>query len=133
MPGGVQKLGEIAQVEVKSANMFVIDLISTPDYVKPVYDAILKSNMCSNPQVEKTSIYIPIPKVTREHRENMSKTVKLKCEQHVKRMHEIEKKNVRKVQDATKSASNDLKFNTIEHVRLNRLNSINFFQTCDYR
>jgi ribosome recycling factor len=116
VPGGVQKLGEIAQVETKSANMFIIDLISTPDYVKPVYDAILKSNMCTNPQIEKTSIYIPLAKVTREHRENMSKTVKLKCEQHVKRMHNIEKKNVRKVQDAPKPASNDLIHNTAEHV-----------------
>ena len=115
VPGGVMKLGEIGQIETKSANMFVIDLISTPDYVKPVYEAIIKSNLCSNPQTDKTSIYIPIPKVTREHRENMAKATKQRCETHVKRMHEAEKKAVRNVQDATKVSKN-LIFNTIEHV-----------------
>jgi ribosome recycling factor len=123
LPAGVERLGEIAQVETKSASMFVIDLIHAPDYVKPVYEAIIKSGMCANPQIDKTSVYIPIPKVTRDHREALAKTVKVRCEVHVKRMQENEKKLSRKVQDA-KGLSNDLKFNTVEHVSVFQIQSM---------
>jgi ribosome recycling factor len=113
--GNVMKLGEIAQVDTKSSNMFIIDLIKTPDMVRPVYDALIKSNLCSNPQIDKTSIYIPIPKFTREHRENMAKTAKLKCEQTVKKMHEVESKLMRKTKEA-KKVSKDLIFNVSQYV-----------------
>lgn len=90
--------------------MYLIDLISSPDSVKPVHDAILKSNMNVNPQLDKTTIYLPIAKVTREHRENMAKSAKLKCEQALKKMRDCEGKALRKAKDA-KNVSKDLIFN----------------------
>lgn len=89
--------------------MYLIDLINYPEYVKPVYDAVLKSNLNINPQLDKTTVYIPIAKVTREHRENMSKSAKLKCEQALKRMRDIESKALKKAKDA-KHVSRDLIF-----------------------
>lgn len=84
--------------------------------VKPVYDALVKSGLCANPQiVDKTSINIPLAKLTREHRETMAKAAKTKCEQHVKRMHDLEKKLVRKVQDV-KNVSDDMIHNVNEYV-----------------
>lgn len=114
---GTMKLGEIALVEVKNANMFIIDLINSPEYVKPVLDAILKSNLNSNPQLDKSTIYLPIAKVTREHRENMTKSAKLKCEQALKKMREAESKALRKAKDA-KHVSKDLIFNVSQWVIL---------------
>ena len=38
-------------------------MIDTPDYVKNVFEAILKSNLNTNPQLDKTTINLPIAKV----------------------------------------------------------------------
>ena len=112
---GTVKLGEIATVDVKSANMYVIDLISSPDYVKPVFDAILHSKLNSNASVEKTTICLPIPKITREHRENLSKSVKAKSELAIKKIRDIESKALRKAKE-NKKASKDLIFNVQQQV-----------------
>jgi ribosome recycling factor len=114
-PSGQVKLGEIAQVEVKSAQMYLIDLIKTPDYVKPVLDAITKSKLHPNPQLDKTSIYLSIGRITREHREQMTKTAKLKCEQAIKKIKEAESKALRRAKEA-KNVSSDLIFNVSQHV-----------------
>jgi ribosome recycling factor len=95
--------------------MYLIDLISTPDYVKLVFDAVVRSKLNPNPQLDKTTIYLPIAKITREHRETLSKTAKLKSEQTIKKIREIESKALRKAKDA-KNVSKDLIFNVSEHV-----------------
>lgn len=109
------KLGEIVQVEAKGSNTFVIDLINAPEYVKPINDSLIKSALNLNPQIDKTTIYLNIPKVTREHRENMAKSAKLKCEQALKRMREIENKALRTIKEA-KRANKDQQYNVSEHV-----------------
>jgi ribosome recycling factor len=114
-PEGPIKLGELAQCEQKSATLYTIDLIASPEYVKPVFNAIVSSKLHSNPQINSTTISLPIAKVTREHRENLAKTVKAKCEQALKRMREIESKAARKVKES-KSGHADLRFNVTQHV-----------------
>ncbi|RNA18827.1 ribosome-recycling mitochondrial, partial [Brachionus plicatilis] len=113
---GMTKLGEIALVETKNANMFLIDLINSPEYVKPVLEALAKSNLNINPQVDKTTIYVPVAKVTREHRENMTKSAKLKCEQALKKMRDAESKALKKAKDA-KHVSKDLIFNVNQWIK----------------
>lgn len=115
IPDGTVKLGEIATVDVKSANMYVIDLISSPEYVKPVYDAILHSKLNSNASVEKTTISLPIPKITREHREKLTKSVKAKSELAIKKIRDVESKALRKAKE-NKKASKDLIFNVQQQV-----------------
>jgi len=122
-PSGTIKLGEIAQVEVKTAQMYLIDLIRTPDYVKPVFESIVKSKLHPNPQLDKTTIYLPIAKVTREHREQMTKTAKLKCEQAIKKIRDAESKALRRAKDA-KNVSTDLIFNVSQHVCLHFVNIV---------
>lgn len=39
-------------------------------------EAIRESGICINPQQEGTTVYLPLPKVTKEHRENLSKSAK---------------------------------------------------------
>ena len=114
-PKGFVKLGEIAQVDVKNQNTYTIDLINNPDYVKPIHDAIAKANLNCNPQIDKTTINLPIPKVTREHRENLVKAIKAKYDSTMKRMRETEGKALRKAKE-NKKVSKDLSFNTGEYV-----------------
>ena len=116
-PAGTMKLGEIAQCEHKSPSLYTIDLIASPECVKPVYDAILHSKLHLNPQIDSTTISLPIAKVTREHRENVSKSVKAKCEVALKKMREIEHKTLRKIKES-KEGNEDLRFNVSEHVSL---------------
>ena len=90
-------------------------MIDTPDYVKNVFEAILKSNLNTNPQLDKTTINLPIAKVTREGRESMAKNIKLKCEQALKKMRDIEGKALRKAKE-NKKVSSDLAFNVGQYV-----------------
>ena len=116
-PDGNFKLGEIAQVEVKSPNLYVIDLMAAPDYVKLVFDAIISSKLHLNPKLDQTTISLPIAKITREHRENLAKTIKLKCEQALKKIRDIENKASRKARESKKGSS-DLIFNVGQYVRI---------------
>ena len=52
-------------------------MTSTPEAIKSVLEAISASGMNINPQQEATMIYLPIPKVTREHREILAKNAKV--------------------------------------------------------
>ena len=114
---GIVKLGEIAPVEIKSANMLTIDMIENPDMVKLVFETISKANLNCNPQLDKTSINLPLPKVTREHRENLTKAIKTKCENAMKKLRDIESKALRKAKE-NKKVSKDLSFSAGEHVRI---------------
>jgi len=51
-----------------------------PDALKPVLTAINNSGMNLSPQQEGTIIYLPIPKVTREHREGLAKNARTLCQ-----------------------------------------------------
>ena len=51
-----------------------------PEYIKQVLAAINASGMNLNPQQEGTVIYLPIPIVTREHREMLVKNAKTLCQ-----------------------------------------------------
>lgn len=111
----MKKLGEIVQVEAKSANNFVIDLITCPEQKKSIMDALNKSNLNLNPQISQNTIYLTLPKLTREHRENVAKSAKLKAGQIIEKMKKIEKEKQRKAQEA-KHVSKDLIFQVCEYV-----------------
>lgn len=113
---GIVKLGELAPVEIKSANMLTIDMIENPDMTKLVMESIAKANLNLNPQLDKTSINLPLPKVTREHRENLTKAIKTKCENALKKLRDIEGKALRKAKE-NKKVSKDLAFNASEHIK----------------
>ena len=112
---GNVKLGELVQVEVKSSTSYVVDLITCPEHKKSIFDALVKSNLNLNPQINQHTIYLTIPKVTREHRENVAKSAKLKCSQAIEKMKKVAAKAERKAQDA-KHVSSDVVFNTVQFV-----------------
>lgn len=70
-------LHQIAQIHKKSQHLIVVNMTNFPEGLKPTMEAIKESQMNLNPQQEGTLIYIPLPKLTREHRESLAKNAKV--------------------------------------------------------
>nr|XP_022921272.1 ribosome-recycling factor, mitochondrial [Onthophagus taurus] len=80
-------LQEIAQVVRKNPTTLVINMSIFPQAIPMVLKAIQKSGFNLNPQQEGTTLYVPIPKVTQEHRENLTKAAKhlfIKCKDSIR-------------------------------------------------
>lgn len=81
------QLQELAQVVRKNPKTVVVNLVSFPQTIPAVLQAIHKSGMNLNPQQDGTTLFIPVPKVTREHREGLAKNAKtlfVKCRDAIK-------------------------------------------------
>lgn len=65
--------------------------------------------MSLNPQQDGTTVFIPVPKITKEHRENLAKNAKtlfIKCRDGLK---DVQNSHIKKVK-ANKEISSDLNF-----------------------
>ncbi|XP_002024761.2 ribosome-recycling factor, mitochondrial [Drosophila persimilis] len=74
--GDEHELQELAQISRKNPKTIIVNMIAFPQTIPDVLRAIEKSGMNLNPQQDGTTLFIPIPKVTKEHRENLSKNAK---------------------------------------------------------
>ncbi|CAL7944738.1 unnamed protein product [Xylocopa violacea] len=84
--GEEYKLEQIAEVNRKP-NMLILDVSAFPQAIPNIQETLRKSQMNLNPQQEDTTIYIPLPKVTKEHREHLTKTAKqylVKCKDKIR-------------------------------------------------
>ena len=85
--GKEHELQELGQIVRKNPKTIVVNMIAFPQTIPAVLAALSKSGMNLNPQQDGTTIFIPVPKVTKEHRENLSKNAKtlyLKCRDTIK-------------------------------------------------
>lgn len=101
------ELQEIAQIIRKNPKTIVINMIGFPQLIPQVLQTINKSGMNLNPQQDGTSVFIPVPKVTKEHRENLAKNAKalfIKCRDGIK---DVQNTFIRKVKNQ-KEISEDL-------------------------
>lgn len=73
---GKLALNQISQISMKSPQLILVNMASFPECTAAATKAIRESGMNLNPEVEGTLIRIPIPKVTREHRETLVKLAK---------------------------------------------------------
>ncbi|XP_033192121.1 mitochondrial ribosome recycling factor 1 [Bombus vancouverensis nearcticus] len=74
-------LEELVDISRKP-NMILLNASAFPQIIPNILEVLSKSNMNLNPQQDGTTIYIPLPKVTKEHRESLAKTAKqyfVKC------------------------------------------------------
>lgn len=81
------ELQEIGQIIRKNPKTIVINLIGFPQLIPNVLQALSKSGMNLNPQQDGTTVFIPVPKVTKEHREMLAKNAKaifIKCRDGIK-------------------------------------------------
>ncbi len=97
---GLFKLGELALVQVKSPNLYIIDMINVPQYIPNIVESVSKSKININPQVDKTAIFLKVPQVTREHRERLFKSCKLIHQNMIQKLKDIHNANIRKADNA---------------------------------
>jgi ribosome recycling factor len=71
---------QLAQIVQKNPKLIVVDMSGLPQYITNVREAIASSGMNLNPQQDGTSIFVPIPPVTREYREQLAKNAKTLCD-----------------------------------------------------
>jgi len=102
------QLKELTQIIQKSPQMFMIDMARHAQYIPNVLEAIEKSGLNVNPQQDGTTLYLPTPKVTREHREELAKNAKKLADQTVVKMREAYSKAHRNLKKQEKTLSRDL-------------------------
>ncbi|XP_028828967.1 ribosome-recycling factor, mitochondrial [Denticeps clupeoides] len=73
---GKVPLNQIGQVSMKSPQLIMVNMTGFPEATAAAARALRESSMKLNPEVEGTIIRVPVPKVTREHRENLAKLAK---------------------------------------------------------
>lgn len=85
--GEEHDLQDIAQIIRKNPKTIVVNMVAFPQAIPATLRALEKSGMNLNPQQDGTTVYIPVPKVTKEHRLNLAKNAKalfIKCRDHIK-------------------------------------------------
>lgn len=69
-------LNQLGQITLKSPRLFLINMSSFPESAPAVVNALTQSQMNLNPELDGALIRVPVPQVTREHRENLAKLAK---------------------------------------------------------
>lgn len=69
-------LNQLGQISLKSPQLIIINMASFPESTAAAIKAIRESGMNLNPEVDGIIIRVPVPKVTREHRESLAKLAK---------------------------------------------------------
>ncbi|XP_043190415.1 ribosome-recycling factor, mitochondrial-like isoform X2 [Amphibalanus amphitrite] len=88
-------LNELAQVARKSATLIVINSSAFPQAVGDIVHALQSAGMGLNPQQEGTTVYVQIPKVTKEHRESLVKGAKMACNTAKDKLKEVQNNQLR--------------------------------------
>ncbi|XP_067012912.1 ribosome-recycling factor, mitochondrial [Anabrus simplex] len=100
-------LQELAQIVRKNPKTVIINMTSFPQAIPAVLESIQKSGMNLNPQQDGTTIFIPVPKVTKEHRENLAKNAKMLFVKYRDSIRDIQNKYLKQVK-RNSSISEDL-------------------------
>ncbi|XP_068628326.1 ribosome-recycling factor, mitochondrial [Battus philenor] len=113
--GKEYELQELAQIVRKNPKTIVINFSSFPQVIPDALKAINNSGLNLNPQQDGTTLYVPVPKVTKEHREALAKNAKalyIKCRDTVK---DVQNDFIKKVKKQT-GLSEDLAFNVSKQI-----------------
>ena len=101
-------LKELTQIIQKSPQMFMIDMSHHAQYIPNVLEAIHKSGLNVNPQQDGTTLYLPTPKITREHREELAKNAKRLADHIIVKMRDAYSRAHRNLRKQDKTLSQDL-------------------------
>lgn len=109
------ELQELAQIVRKNPKTIVINFSSFPQAIPDALKAINSSGLNINPQQDGTTLYVPVPKVTKEHREALAKNAKalyIHCRDSVK---DVQNDYSKKLKKQT-GVSEDLIFNVTKQM-----------------
>ncbi|KAG0410050.1 hypothetical protein HPB47_012821 [Ixodes persulcatus] len=104
-------LAEVAQISKKSAQLIVLNMASFPDAIKATLKAIQESGMNISTQQDGTTVFCHLPKVTREHRETLSKNAKTLFAKAKEDLAAIERKYLKEIQKNKLGISEDVVYN----------------------
>jgi ribosome recycling factor len=62
---GTFSLNELGTISQKSTGVLVVNMSSLPNFIPDVMKTISESSLNVNPQQEGTTIFLPLPKVTK--------------------------------------------------------------------
>lgn len=96
-------LQDLAVIGKKSPKMYILNFINFPQVMPEAIRAIHNSGMGFNPNQDGTTVYLPVPTVTKEQRETMAKNAKtffVKCKEQIR---DLQMRLVKQVQTQTKS------------------------------
>lgn len=105
--GEEHELQDIAQIVRKNPKTIIINMTAFPQAITAALKALEKSGMNLNPQQDGTTIFVPVPKVTKEHRSNLAKGAKVlftKCREHIK---DAQTEVIRKIKNNKKIAEDE--------------------------
>lgn len=114
--GKQHELQELAQVVRKNPKTIVLNMAAFPQAIPAVVSAINSSGLNLNPQQDGTSLFLPIPKVTKEYRETLAKNAKvlfIKCKD---LMRDNENNYLKKLRNQEESLSEDELFNVKKQI-----------------
>lgn len=117
-PDGEYPLIQLAQIVQKNPQLIIVDMSALPQYIGEVKDAISNSGMNLSPQQDGSSLFVPVPKVTKEYREGLVKNAKSICDKTKEKLRHIQNNFLRDLQKAKKegSASETLIHNLNENI-----------------
>jgi len=115
--GDTYSLQELAQITKKGPQLLVVNVSSFPTAVTDVVKAINESGMGLNPQQDGTKVFIQIPKVTKEHREQLAKNAKLMFQKFKDHTRDVQNKYIREVKKKEKEVSADLAYSVQQQIQ----------------
>ena len=90
---------EIATISKKDPKKVIVDASAFPQASVDIMKALRESGMNLNPQQEGLTIYVPIPKVTKEFREKLAAGARKKLNENKEELRKVQNKYLKKVND----------------------------------
>ena len=119
--GDSYPLKEIATISKKDPKKVIIDASAFPQASADIMKALRDSGMNLNPQQDGLTIYVPIPKVTKEFREKLAAGARKKLNENKEELRKVQNKYLKKVNDpqtAESVSKDDIRAasETIKHI-----------------
>ncbi|KAL9826781.1 ribosome-recycling factor, mitochondrial isoform 4-T4 [Geothlypis trichas] len=100
-------LNQLGQISQKSPQLLTVNMTSFPESTAAAAKAIRESGMNLNPEVDGTVIRVPVPKVTREHRESLAKLAKQATNKSKEALRKVRSKSITQVKKSKNKVSED--------------------------
>ncbi|NXJ02735.1 RRFM protein, partial [Psophia crepitans] len=100
-------LNQLGQISQKSPQLIIVNMTNFPESTAAATKAIRESGMNLNPEVDGAVIRVPIPKVTREHRESLAKLAKQSTNKSKEALRKVRSKSINQVKKFKNKVSED--------------------------
>lgn len=82
-------MNHLGRITLKNPETVMINFTENPGAIKAAKTALQSSSICINPQQDGVVLYIPLPKASRERREQLSTNGKIIFNDYKKRLDQV--------------------------------------------